>query len=401
MRVSNIRPLSIVVVLFVFAVVSVLVMGSSAQNLTQASSSLAKEPVSYRDVVKKVLPAVVSVEATTKQVSAGPGMIRWRDDWRLPQEFRKFFDVFAADSEWPEIIRHGMGSGFIIDPKGVVVTNHHVVKGATEVTVRLQDGRQFTATDIKSDPKTDLAVIRFDAKSSLPHLEFDNSSAMEIGDRVLAAGAPFGLAGSVSAGIISGKGRKFNSMVHEDFLQTDAAINPGNSGGPLVNLDGKVVGVNTAIRSNSGGSQGVGLAISSNVARDIVDRLVKDGAVQRGYLGVQVQQLDPEVAARLGFENKKGVVVARVMDGSPAAKAGIQAGDVVLSVDNQEISARDDLQRRVMAIKPKSTVPAKVWRDRKTLEFSITIEEQPGPTTVSSNLPARTSLRFARATPQK
>lgn len=393
MRSSIIRSLSVVFIVFVFAVVSVLVMGASNQDRTQAANGLTTEPVSYRDVVKKVLPAVVSVEATSKQVSEGPALLRWRDEWRLPQEFHKLFEDFTPEANWPETIRHGMGSGFIVDPKGVVVTNNHVVKGATEVTVRLQDGRQFTATDIKSDPKTDLAVIRFDAKSNLPHLEFDDSSAMEIGDRVLAAGAPFGLAGSVSSGIISGKGRKFNSLVHEDFLQTDAAINPGNSGGPLVNLDGKVVGVNTAIRSNSGGSQGVGLAISSNVARDIVDRLIRDGAVQRGYLGVQVQRLDPEVGARLGVENKKGVVVARVMDGSPAAKASIQAGDVLLSVENHDISDPAHLQRRVMAIKPKSTVSAKVWRDRKMLELSITIEEQPNHTLVSGTLPARTSGR--------
>lgn len=388
MRFFNTRPLSVVVVVFVFAVVGVRVVGSSAQNSTQPSHSLAKELVSYRDVAKKVLPAVVSVEATTRHASANPGMFRWRDDWRLPQEFRKFFEDFAAETEWPEPLRQGMGSGFIIDPSGVVVTNHHVVKGATEVTVRLQDGRQFTATDLKSDPKTDLAVIRFDAKSELPYLEFTDSAAVEIGDRVLAVGAPFGFSGSVSAGIISGKGRKLSNTIYEDFLQTDAAINPGNSGGPLVGLDGKVAGINTAIRTNSGGSQGVGLAISSNVARHVVDKLRKDGTVRRGYLGVQVQQLDPDIAGRLGVENKTGVVVARVLGGSPAARAGIHAGDVLVSVAGTAIKTPAELQQRVIDWAPGNTATVTVMRDGKAVDLSVVIDAQPdgiGPRTIVPN----------------
>lgn len=370
MRLPNLRPMTILALLVVISVACMLALGAAASAQTH-------EPTSYRDVVKKVLPAVVSVEATTKAATPNLNALRWREDLRIPQEFRKFFDDFQFPFDWPEMPQRGFGSGFIIDSRGVVITNYHVVKGAAEVTVRLQDGTTYSATDIKSDPRTDLAVVRFTPKGSLPHLEFGDSSAMEIGDRVLAVGAPFGFAGSVTSGIISGKGRKLNNTIHEDYLQTDAAINPGNSGGPLVNLDGKVVGVNTAIRSNSGGSQGVGLAIASNVARNIVDKLLKDGTVHRGYLGVQVQRLDPEVGARLGADNKSGVVVTMVLDGSPAAKAGIHAGDILTSVGGTPIKSPIELQQRVVDLPIKKSVNVIVIRDGKSQEFPVTIEDQP------------------------
>ena len=192
----------------------------------------------------------------------------------------------------------GSAPGFIVDAKGVVLTNHHVVDGAKEVVVQLTDGRKFVSKDIKSDPKTDLALVLIDAKTPLPALDLGDSNAMQIGDRVLAVGAPFGLTGSVTAGIISAKGRSLHMNTSEDFLQTDAAINPGNSGGPLVNMDGQVIGINTAIKSSTGGSQGVGLAITSDMARNIMQQLLKNGVVRRGYLGVQVRTLEPEVAVR-------------------------------------------------------------------------------------------------------
>src|SRR5205823_5715105 len=198
----------------------------------------------------------------------------------------------------------GFGSGFIVDPKGVVLTNNHVVDGATEVEVTLHDGRKFTSKDIKTDEKTDLAIVRLDTKgASLPYLELGDSASMEIGDRVLAVGAPFRLTGTVTSGIISAKGRYGLGLnKYEDFLQTDAAINPGNSGGPLVNLDGKVIGVTSAIKSRSGGFQGVGLAISSNEARKIMRRLHEHGVVRRGYLGVQIRDVEEETAKKYGLK---------------------------------------------------------------------------------------------------
>lgn len=385
MHASILRPLTVFTLLIVICIVCVQGLGSAAPGKSQES-----EPASYRDVVKKVLPAVVSVEATAKSAKPTANLLRWRDEMPIPQEFSKFFEDFQTPFDRQETPHRGFGSGFIIDGAGVAVTNYHVVKGATEVTVRLQDGRQFTATEIKTDPRTDLAVIRFDPKETLPHLEFSDGSALEIGDRVLAVGAPFGLAGSVSAGIISGKGRKLNNTIYEDFLQTDAAINPGNSGGPLVSLDGKVIGVNTAIRTNSGGWQGVGLAISSNVAREVVDKLRKDGTVRRGYLGVQVQQLEQEIAARLGIESKSGVVVARVLDGSPAAKADIRPGDVIVSVAGTAVKTPMDLQRRIVDLSPGKAATFNLRRDGKALDVSVTIEEQPGETSHSAVMPGPT-----------
>jgi serine protease Do len=356
------------------------VSSASFHAQPQSVSPTLKEPTSYRDVVKKVLPAVVSIEAksATPVGLAVPRLQRsWPSEFDLPLDLRRFFEEAARPMEIPEIYQRGFGSGFVVDPAGVIVTNHHVVKGAQHVTIHLQDGRTFESKEIKSDPKSDLAVIRIAAASPLPHVEFGESSAVEIGDRVLAFGSPFGFTGSVSAGIVSGKGRNPNLTIYEDYLQTDAAINPGNSGGPLVSLDGKVVGVSTAIKSSSGGSQGVGFAIPSNLVRNIMDKLLKNGVVERGYLGVQVRALDPDVGARLGAENRSGVVVARVLDASPAAKAGLQAGDVILAVAGNAVKEPSDLQRRVAAFSPNKTVAVTILRDGASRDVQVTLEEQP------------------------
>jgi serine protease Do len=271
----------------------------------------------------------------------------------------------------------------------VIVTNHHVVAGADEVMVELADGRKFVSKDIKSDPKTDLAIIRVQTKESLPHLTFGDSSAMEIGDRVLAVGAPFGLAGSVTSGIISAKGRSLHLNMYEDFLQTDAAINPGNSGGPLVNLAGEVIGVNSAIKSRSGGFQGVGLAISSHMAREITHQLLKDGAVHRGYLGVQIKDLTPDVASRLGLEKHKGVLVSRVFDGSPAAKAGLKDGDVLTALAGKSVENSRDLQSVVAGLPLNKPVSVHVVRDGERKDLSLTVAEQPSDFGVASHEPAQ------------
>src|SRR5262249_34619202 len=277
-----------------------------------------------------------------------------------------------------QIPHHGFGSGVVVDPKGVILTNHHVVAGADEVEVQLMDGRKFTSKDIKSDPKTDLAIVRIDAKGDLPYLELGDSDAMEIGDRVLAAGAPFGLKGSVSAGIVSAKGRNgLNMNMYEDFLQTDAAINPGNSGGPPINLDGQVVGINSMIKTQSGGFQGVGLAISSNMAKNIMTQLLKEGTVKRGYLGIQIKDLvDTDVASRLGVK-EHGVLVAQVFDNAPAAKSGIQSGDVITAIEGKPVKDGKDLQRLVAGVPLGKPVNVTVVRDGKEKVMAVTVENQP------------------------
>ncbi len=343
-----------------------------------------KELTSYRDVVKRVLPAVVSVESHFKpkkvtQRPANPGN-RFELPDQVPEEFRKFFEEFQrrqleAPEETP---RGGFGSGFVVDPKGVILTNYHVVAGADSVEVQLKDGRKFTSSDIHADRKTDLAIIRIHVSGSLPYLELGDSDAMDIGDRVLAVGAPFGLTGSVTAGIVSAKGRdRLNVNMYEDFIQTDAAINPGNSGGPLVNLEGRVIGINSAIKSRTGTWNGVGLAISSNLAKNVMQALEKGGVVHRGYLGIGIGELTPEVAAQLGIPNNQGVVVRSVFEGSPAAKAGIQPGDIITAVGGKPIRQGRELQLLVAGLPLHRPVELTVVRDGKSREMPVTIEEQP------------------------
>jgi serine protease Do len=329
-------------------------------------------------VVKKVLPAVVSIESRAKVVKTAQPRRRAPADNQFPEEFRRFFENPQDGDESPAP-HGGFGSGFLVDARGVILTNNHVVDGAEQVIVELRDGRKFVSKDIKTDPKTDLAIVKIDAKGPLPYLEMGDSGVMEIGDRVLAVGAPFGLTGTVTQGIVSAKGRSLHMNMYEDFLQTDAAINPGNSGGPLVNLEGKVIGINAAIKSRSGGFQGIGLAIASNMARNVMDQLLKDGVVRRGYLGVQIKDvLDPEVANRLGMkEGENGVLVTRVFEKTPGAKAGLKDGDVIQSLDGKPIKDGHELQIVVATLPLGKPVEVAVIRDGKPQKLSVTIEEQP------------------------
>jgi serine protease Do len=372
----------IAVCLLVGALIGTTITGSLLQGKNPAPPVYPKELTSFRDVVKKVLPAVVSIEG--KQVSK-PKVTKKRtpniDEQQLPEEFRRFFKDLPGGI--PEFDEHsqpqtGFGSGFLIDPKGVVLTNYHVVDGAEQVEVQLKDGRKFLSKDIKVDPKTDLAIVRIDAKGDLPYLELGDSHAMEIGDRVLAVGAPFGLTGSVTAGIISAKERSLKVNLYEDFLQTDAAINPGNSGGPLVNLEGKVIGINSAIKSRSGGWQGVGMAISSDMARNVMEQLQRNGVVHRGYLGVQIKDVDsPELAAKLGLKDTHGVVVTQVFEGSPSSKAGLKDGDVIVNLNGRAVKNGHDLQTEVAGLPLGKPVDLKLLRDGKDMTLKVTIEEQP------------------------
>ncbi len=357
--------------------------GQNPASPPAAPLTIPKEITSYRGVVKHVLPAVVSIEGRVKKVKADRPTPRRRpsiDDPRIPEEFRKFFEDFGqAPLEQPdETPSLGFGSGFIVDAKGVILTNYHVVAGADEVEVQLKDGRKFRSHDIKGDRKTDLAIVRIKADTPLPYLEMGDSDAMEIGDRVLAVGAPFGLTGTVTAGIVSSKGRNDQHInMYEDFIQTDAAINPGNSGGPLVNLAGQVIGINSVIKSRSGGWQGIGFAISSNLAKNVMQSLIKNGVVHRGYLGVQISDLSPEVASRLDVKDQHGVLVSNVFDNSPAAKAGLKAGDVITSVGNKPIKNGQELQRLVAMLPLHKAVDMVVVRDGKSKVLPVTIEEQP------------------------
>ncbi|HEX4590269.1 MAG TPA: trypsin-like peptidase domain-containing protein [Gemmataceae bacterium] len=343
--------------------------------------AIPRELTSYRDVVKQVLPAVVSIEAKSKPKKAeGPTARRNQpqlDEQQIPEEFRRFFQLPDSGDMIPRQ-RQAFGSGFIVDAKGLVMTNNHVVDGADEVEITLTDGRKFTSTDIKTDKATDLAIVRIKANEPLPFLKFGDSTQTEIGDRVLAVGAPFGLAGSVTHGIISAKGRDLGLNRYDDFLQTDAAINPGNSGGPLVNLAGEVVGINSVIKSRSGGFQGVGMAITSNTAHNVMQQLEKNGTVKRPYLGIEMaREVTPEVASRLGMKDNQGVVVARVVPNSPADKAGVKSDDVITELNGHAVHDNRSLLRTVGSLPVGATTEMEVLRDGHPTKLSLKLEEQP------------------------
>lgn len=333
----------------------------------------------FRQASEKATPSVVVVRSETKPKPQN----RSRNPQRGGENpfrgtpFEEFFpDGFDMQPGPRSGPRSGVGSGVIVDQSGIVLTNNHVVEGADVVTVELSDGREFKAREIKTDPDSDLAVIRLEGAKNLPTAQLGNSDELQTGDWVIAIGNPFELETTVSAGIISGKGRELGGN-RAKFLQTDAAINPGNSGGPLVNLRGEVIGINTAIASNSGGYQGIGFAIPINLAKWVSEQLIAKGAVERGYMGVSIGPLSREMAAKLGVNDRKGVLVTEVMPDTPAAKAGVQELDVIKSFDGQEVDGPRTLQGVVERAPIGKKYPLKVIRDGQFLTLSISVKSLP------------------------
>jgi serine protease Do len=332
----------------------------------------------FRAAAKQVLPTVVEVRTTTKPPEVDP-RLRSENPFR-GTPFEDFFGDQPRGFRFygvPDAPRPGLGSGVIVDPSGLVLTNNHVVADADQVKVQLGDGRVFDVKDIKIDERTDLAVLRLDTNETLPAARFGDSDELEIGDWVLAIGNPFELEQTVSAGIISGKGRSLDAVRRARFLQTDAAINPGNSGGPLVNLNGEVVGINTAIFSRTGGNQGIGFAIPGNLAKWVVPQLMKEGKVARAYLGVSIVDLDAESAKELGVPLGAGVAVAGVGPDSPAAAAGLQKNDVVVAYDGRRIGTTADLQELVERSPADSQHDLKILREDKPLTVKVVVKAMP------------------------
>jgi len=340
-----------------------------------APLSAREAPPSFADLVDKLSPAVVNV-ATTR--NTGNTADRRRNAPRnqpggsLEDMWRDFLD-----RQGPPRRLTSLGSGFIIDPAGYVVTNNHVIGDADEVSVTLQDDTTFKATVVGKDSKTDLALLKLDLgnhKAPLPTVKFGDSDKSRVGDWVMAIGNPFGLGGTVTVGIISARSRSLNGP-YDDFLQTDAAINQGNSGGPMFNMDGEVIGINTAIISpgSTGGSVGIGFAIPSNMAKVVVDQLREFGHTKRGWLGVRIQTIDEDMAKTLNLDHPHGALIAEVTAGGPAEKAGIKARDVILTFDGKDISESRKLSRVVADSRVGSEVPVVVWRDgrRKTLQVKV------------------------------
>jgi serine protease Do len=334
-------------------------------------------PDSFADLAEKVTPAVVNVSTTQSVDRSERRMQRFPFPEGSPfDEFlKRFFEQQSYRGDPAKMT--ALGSGFIIDPAGYVVTNNHVVGKADKIDVTLTDGRKFDAKLIGRDEKTDLALLKIESEKPLPFVSFGDSDKMRVGDWVMAVGNPFGLGGTVTAGIVSARGRDIHSGPYDDFLQIDAAINRGNSGGPTFGMSGEVVGVNTAIYSPNGGSVGIGFAIPASIAKPVIAELREHGRIDRGWLGVQIQEVTPEIASSLGLDAAKGAIVADVTPDSPAAKAGVKQGDVILSFDGQNIDRLKDLTLQVASQKAGDKVSLTVWRDGGKRELQAAIGRMP------------------------
>jgi serine protease Do len=344
------------------------------------ASALSK---AFRNAAEVATPSAVKIHSVTKSKA-----IRGINGQRGENPFKgtPFEEMFPQLEQQQNRVpqRDGVGSGVIISADGIILTNNHVVEGADEVTVQTSDGREFVATDIKTDPESDIAVLRLKNVKDLVPAQLGNSDEMDIGDWVIAIGNPFELETTVSAGIISGKGRELGMIRRSKFLQTDAAINPGNSGGPLVNLDGQVIGINTAIASKTGSFNGVGFAIPMNHAKWIMQQLLDKGSVQRGYLGVGISAVGSDVAQKLNLPPQQGLIVGEVVAKSPAADAGLTDGDVILKINGQAVRTPRDLQEVVERTPVDSKIELNLIRDGKPMNVTVAVKPMPEQTASSA-----------------
>jgi serine protease Do len=356
----------------------------AAALLAPAGAPSAKPaPDGFADLAAKLLPAVVNVSTTQTikgdkpNARTGPDIPQFPPGSPFEEFFKDFFDHNQPRGKPDALPRHAtsLGSGFIVDASGLVVTNNHVIADADDITVTLHDDTNLKAEVVGRDTKVDIALLRVKPTKPLIAVKFGDSDGTRVGDWVLAIGNPFGLGGTVTAGILSARAREINAGPYDDFLQTDASINKGNSGGPMFNMAGEVIGINTAIYSPSGGSIGIGFAIPANLAKPVVDQLKEFGHARRGWLGVNIQSVTDEIAESLGLDKPKGALIASVRDGGPAQVAGIQPGDVVLTFDGKDVTDMRHLPRIVAETPIDKNVKVGVWRKRKELAFEVKVGE--------------------------
>jgi serine protease Do len=372
---KNIIPIVFISIIAGLLVGLILASSINIHTLSYSSPKIPKESIdiltktgeAMASVVEAVKPAVVNI-STVKTV-------RLRDPFFDDPFFRRFFgEPFGIPRERRQT---GLGSGVIVDPSGYILTNNHVIRGADEIKVTLFDKREFRGKVIGTDPKTDLAVVKIDAKD-LPYIELGDSDKLKVGELVIAIGNPYGLNQTVTMGIVSATGRANVGIAdYEDFIQTDAAINPGNSGGALVNARGELVGINTAIFSTTGGYQGIGFAIPSNMAKVVMEQLIKNKKVIRGWLGVSIQALTPDMKKHFGLKEDRGVVINQIFENSPAEKAGLKEEDIILQYNGKDITDPTQLRNLVANTPPGKEVELKVFRDGKVFSVKVTIEELP------------------------
>jgi serine protease Do len=390
---KTIYGLMVAALLSTSAVVSSLAL--APPNYVRAEAMQAIDPTKgFSQLVDKVMPSVVSVQVKIQNVVNNDAPVGPEG---LPPQLREFFEQFPQFRDQfkgrPEQAPQGgyaQGSGFVISADGYVVTNNHVVANAAEVTLQFQGGDEYPAQVIGTDAKTDLALLKIKSDKSFPFVSLAAGES-KVGDWVMAVGNPFGLGGTVTSGIISARGRDIGNGPYDDFLQIDASINHGNSGGPAFNLEGEVIGVNTAIFSPSGGSVGIGFAIPASIVKDVVESLKTNGAVTRGWLGVKIQPVTAELAEGLGLEKAEGAIISELTEDSPALKAGLKQGDTILKMGNDAISDARDLARTVAKVAPGKDIPFSIIRDGKQVTVSVKIGAMPGEMPKMAGNPATSS----------
>lgn len=354
----------------VFLLTSFLVLAYSCNTFADSY------PPDFSELSAKLSPAVVSISTTMSLEPNAPGAPKFPPGSPFEDFFNDFFEKRGGQRPPRERKpQQAMGSGFIIDGSGLIVTNNHVIEDAISINVILTDNRSFKAKLIGKDKKTDLALLKIDAEDSLPTVKWGDSDTAKVGNWVLAIGNPFGLVNTVTAGIISARGRDISAGPFDDFIQTDASINRGNSGGPLFNLNGEVVGINTAIFSPSGGSVGIGFSVPSNLAKGVIFQLEKYGKTKRGWLGVRIQTVTDDIAASLGLNETKGALISGVMPDGPAKLAGIRSGDVIIKFDNKNVEDMRSLPRIVAETEIDKPVSVEVWRNGMPLKLQVIVGE--------------------------
>ncbi len=385
-RVVKVKAIAAVAMLLTGISVGILSLSVEAKTTPPANAGIANINVNdgFSHLVKAVKPAVVNISTIShaKPSSGNTPHFGNRNAPELEDFMKRFFgeeffgEQFGNRKGAPRTREtRALGSGFIVSEDGIVVTNNHVIDGADEIEVVFQDGKRYPATIKGTDQKTDIAVLKIDTDRPLPYVSFGDSDTAEVGDWVLAIGNPFGLGGTVTVGIVSARGRDIQSGPYDDFIQIDAPINRGNSGGPLFNTRGEVIGVNSAIFSPTGGSVGIGFSIPSAFVQNIVDQINDTGTVERGWLGVQIQTVTDDIAEGLGLDEAYGALVSQVVEDSPAKRAGLQAGDVVISYDNKRVDKMRDLPRLVANTAANSEITLGIWRNESKLEISAVISK--------------------------
>ena len=348
---------------------------SSTVSAVNPSSSV-MVPANFTDIAQSVSPTVVNVRTEKVIKGGGPVFRHFRGPFGEEDPFEDFFKKFFGDVPPREFKQRSLGSGFCIDKEGYIVTNNHVIENADEIKVKLTDGHEYDAEIVGRDAKTDIALIKVAAWHGSHVARLGDSDVLKVGEWVVAIGSPFGLEHTVTAGIVSAKGRVIGSGPYDDFIQTDASINPGNSGGPLLNMKGEVVGINTAIFSQSGGNVGIGFAIPINLAKGIIDQLKTSGTVTRGWLGVSIQDLSPDLAEYYGVKDGKGALVGEVFEGDPADKAGIKSKDVITALNGEKIEDSRDLSQKIAGIPVGEEITLKVIRDGKERTVRVKIAKR-------------------------